>query len=209
MDTVSERMEGLMYMRTRAGSLDAYSGNTSTKNWASRQLRVRLMDDEIPTAKPGSKRWHESHVHRILRNEAYNGTWWYGKNRHVATEEGRRIHKQPKSMWIEVPFPQMVDADTWERAQALKKQRMSRAKRNTRVFYLLQHLAKCQECGMLLGGRATRQNTVRRNGKVYHYDLEVPRRYYQCYGMKKAPLPLPPTPLHQGGAAGRTDLERG
>ena len=145
----------------------------------------RLMDDEIPTAKPGSKRWHESHVHRILRNEAYNGTWWYGKNRHVATEEGRRIHKQPKSMWIEVPFPQMVDADTWERAQALKKRRMSRAKRNTRVFYLLQHLAKCQECGMLLGGRATRQNTVRRNGKVYHYDLDVPRRYYQCYGMRK------------------------
>ena len=38
---------------------------------------------------------------------------------------------------------------------------------------------------MLLGGRATKQNTVRRNGKTYRYDLDPPRRYYQCYGMQK------------------------
>ena len=61
----------------------------------------------------------------------------------------------------------------------------SRAKRNTKVFYMLQHLVRCAECGMLFGGRATRQNTVKRNGKVYHYDLDPPRRYYQCYGMQK------------------------
>ena len=35
----------------------------------------QLIDDQVPTGKPGSKRWHESHVHRILRNEAYMGTW--------------------------------------------------------------------------------------------------------------------------------------
>ena len=62
---------------------------------------------------------------------------------------------------------------------------MSRAKRNTRTFYLLQHLVRCAECGMLFGGRATKQNTVRRNGKVYRYDLDSPRRYYQCYGMQR------------------------
>ena len=145
----------------------------------------QLMDDEVPTGKPGSKRWHESHVHRILRNEAYKGTWWYGKTRQVGTDDGRTIYKQPKDTWIEVPFPPLVAEETWDKVQDIKKHRMSRAKRNTKMFYMLQHLVRCAECGMLMGGRATRQNTVRRNGKVYHYDLDPPRRYYQCYGMQK------------------------
>ena len=145
----------------------------------------QLIDDEVPTGKPGSKRWHESHVHRILRNEAYKGTWWYGRTRQVTTEDGRMIYEQPKDTWIEVPFPPLVAEETWDKVQDIKKHRVSRAKRNTKVFYMLQHLVRCAECGMLLGGRATRQNTVRRNGKVYHYDLDPPRRYYQCYGMQK------------------------
>ena len=144
-----------------------------------------LMDDGVPTAKPGGQRWHESHVHRILANEAYMGTWRYGKFRRISTEGGRKHHRQPEDTWIRVPFPPLVDLETWDRAQNLKKLRMSRAKRNTRVFYLLQHLVRCSGCGMLLGGRATKQNSVRRNGHVYHYDLEPPRRYYQCYGMRK------------------------
>ncbi len=145
----------------------------------------RLMDDGVPTAKPAGKRWHESHVHRILGNGAYKGTWWYGKSRQISTEDGRKRYQQPEDTWIQIPFPPLVDEQTWNRAQSLKKLRMSRAKRNTRVFYMLQHLVRCSGCGMLLGGRATKQNTVRRNGKLYHYDLEPPRRYYQCYGMQK------------------------
>ena len=145
----------------------------------------QLIDDEVPTGKPGSKRWHESHVHRILRNEAYKGTWWYGKTRQVATEVGRTIFEQSKDSWIQVPFPPLVTEETWDKVQSIKRLRKSRAKRNTKVFYMLQHLVRCAECGMLLGGRATRQNTVRRNGKTYRYDLDPPRRYYQCYGMQK------------------------
>ena len=145
----------------------------------------QLTDDDVPTGKQVSKRWHWSHVHRILRNEAYKGKWWYGRTRQVSTEDGRKIYEQPEDTWIEVPFPPLVDEETWDRVQNIKKRRMSRARRNTKVFYLLQHLVRCAECGMLLGGRATRQNTVRRNGKIYQYDLDPPRRYYQCYGMQK------------------------
>ena len=146
----------------------------------------QLTDGEVPTGKAGSKRWHESHVHRILRNEAYRGTWWYGRTRQVTTDNGRMIYDQPKDTWIDVPFPPLVAEATWEKVQDIKKLRKSRAKRNTKVFYMLQHLVRCAECGMLMGGRATKQNTVRRGGKVYHYDLDPPRRYYQCYGMQKS-----------------------
>ena len=145
----------------------------------------QLGDEGVPTGKPSGKRWHTSQLDRILKNAAYKGTWWYGRTRQVSTEEGRRIYQQPEETWIEVPFPPLVDEETWDRAQALKNQRLARSKRNTKVFYLLQHLVRCAECGMLFGGRATNQNTVRRNGKLYQYDLVIPRRYYQCYGMQK------------------------
>ena len=143
----------------------------------------QLMAEEVPTGKPTGKKWYESQVNRILGNHAYTGTWWYGKTRNVSTEDGRRIYDQPRDQWIEVPFPPLVDSAMWERAQEIKKQRMSRAKRNTKTFYMLQGLVTCAECGKLMTGRATRQNSVRRHGKVYHYVLDPPRRYYKCYGM--------------------------
>ena len=149
------------------------------------QIALQLADDGVPTAKRNGKQWHHSHIHRILRNEAYKGTWWYGKTRQVVTDEGRKIYEQPEDTWIEVSFPPLVDEETWARVQTIKKRRISQSIRNTKVFYLLQHLARCTECGMLFGGRAAKQNTVTRRGKVYHYDLDPPRRYYQCYGMQR------------------------
>ena len=54
----------------------------------------RLTDEGVPTPKPG-KRWHQSQVHRIIGNATYKGTWRYGRNRTVTTEEGTRIYEQP------------------------------------------------------------------------------------------------------------------
>lgn len=143
-----------------------------------------LMEDGIPTKHLGT-RWSGSVVSRMLSNPTYKGTWWYGKQRHMLTENGRRIHKQPEDSWIPIPVPQLVDETTWQRAQEAKFQRTSRAKRNTKVVYMLQHLVRCTECGTLLGGRASRHKTTRRDGKVYQYELEPPYRHYRCYGIKK------------------------
>ncbi len=78
-----------------------------------------------------------------------------------------------------------MDEQTWERAQALKEKRLSRSKRNTKVFYLLQHLVRCAECGLLFGAKANWRTSNSRNGKVYRYDRAAPLRYYACYGMQK------------------------
>ena len=47
----------------------------------------QLNADGVPLAKEG-KRWYDGTVHRILSNETYKGTWWYGKARYVSTEDG-------------------------------------------------------------------------------------------------------------------------
>ena len=128
--------------------------------------------------------WYDAIVTRILRTEAYKGTWFFGKRRHVATEQGMRRYHRPEDEWVEVPFPPVVDEEIWDLAQETKKRRLTRSGRNTKLFYLLQHLVRCAECGYLMGCRANRRQSTRRNGKSYSYKLKAPRRYYRCYGME-------------------------
>ena len=132
--------------------------------------------------------WLQSRVHHILRNATYTGTWVYGRYRHVSTEDGMKVYDQPKDTWIEIPVPQIIDDETWKRAQKLKKQRGTKAKRNTKVVYLLQHLLKCGECGRNFHARASWTTTSVRKGKAYTYDLSTPRRYYMCNGMQSMRL---------------------
>ena len=150
-------------------------------------IAVRLTDEGVPT-QSGKMLWLQSRVHHILGNATYTGTWVYGRYRHVSTEDGMKVYDQPKDTWIEIPVPQVVDDETWKRAQKLKKQRGTKAKRNTKVVYLLQHLLKCGECGRNFHARASWTTTSVRKGKAYTYDLTTPRRYYMCNGMQSMRL---------------------
>ena len=154
-------------------------------------IAVRLTDEGIPT-QTGKLLWLQSRVHHILGNAACTGTWVYGKFRHVSTEDGMKIHDQPRDTWIEIPIPQVIDDETWQQTQALKKQRSRRTRRttrNTKVLYLLQHLLKCGECGHNFHARATWSSINVRNGKKYTYNLPTPNRYYMCNGMQSMRLP--------------------
>ena len=144
-------------------------------------IAVRLTDEEIPT-QTGKLTWLQSRVHHILGNATYTGSWVYGQYRHVSTEDGMKVYDQPRDTWIEIPVPQVIDDKTWERAQKLKKERSIKAKRNTKVLYLLQHLLKCGECGRNFHTRASWTTTSVRKGKAYTYELTTPRRYYMCNG---------------------------
>ncbi len=153
----------------------------------STSIAVRLTDEGIPT-RTGKPFWRQSYIHYVLANATYTGTWVYGKYRHVATEDGTRSYDQPEDTWIGIPVTPLVDEETWERAQALKKQRGRKAKRNTKVLYLLQHLLRCGECGHNFHAKSTWSTTNVREGKKYRYELTTPRRYYKCNGMQSMRL---------------------
>ena len=150
-------------------------------------IAVRLTDEGIPTQR-GKQVWLQSRVHHVLGNATYTGSWVYGKYRHVSTEDGTKVYDQPRDTWIEIPIPQLIDDETWDRAQALKKQRSIKAKRNTSALYLLQHLLKCGECGRNFHARCSWKTTTVRDGKKYSYDLPTPLRYYMCNGMQSLRL---------------------
>ena len=142
----------------------------------------QLTSDCAPLRNPGS-RWHKAYVSDILRREVYKGAWHYGRARWVVTEGGEMVYPRPRDEWIEVPFPPLVDEETWDRAQALKIQRKQRSKRNTKAFYLLQHLVKCAECSRLFACRSHYRTYVKKNGERHRKDRVTPQRHYQCYGM--------------------------
>ena len=144
----------------------------------------QLSRDNAPMRRPGSQ-WHNAYVCALLGKEVYKGSWWYGKARWTATEGGDQVFKQPEDTWIEIPFPPLVDEQTWDRAQAIKKDRTSLSKRNTKIFYLLQRLLRCAECGLLFACRSKTRRTAKYKDKTYSYNYNTPQRHYHCYGMQR------------------------
>ena len=150
------------------------------------KLTRRLNSEGIPAAKGG--RWGYV-IHSILAHPAYLGTWYYGVERWEYLGK-KKVKKtiQPEDEWIRVKVPQIIDEITWHRAQQLKKERSKQSKRNTRVFYLLQHIMYCEPCGRMMGCRTDRRKRIRLNGKVYRVRTENPEhiyRVYLCHGQQR------------------------
>ena len=95
------------------------------------------------------------------------------------------MYRQPEDTWIGIPFPPLVDEQTWDKVQAIKKQRASLPKRNTKIFYLLQHLLRCAECGLLFACRSKTRAAAKYKNKTYSYNYKSPQRHYHCYGMQR------------------------
>ena len=65
-------------------------------------IRNRLTAEGALLGRAG-KRWWDGQIHRILTNETYKGTWWYGRARYVSTEDGIKVYEQDPENWIGVP----------------------------------------------------------------------------------------------------------
>ena len=139
-----------------------------------RVIGQRLMADGVPAANQ-AKRWWDGQVYRILSNETYKGTWWYGKARYISTEDGIQVHEKDKDTWIPVPFPEIVDEQTWDLAQSVP----IRAQHQD-----ILPVAASGPVHRVRDAHGLHGHTVKRNGKVYKYELETPRRYYKCYGVQ-------------------------
>ena len=123
------------------------------------------------------KRWHEAHVHRLLGRSVYAGSYLYGKTTARKMEDGSVV-KRSAGEAVEIAFPRIVSEADFEKVQKIKNERRRFSKRSEKSFYLLTKLVRCAECGQLMGG-------VHRTGG---------RRYYRCYGSKRAGLKCRPKP---------------
>ena len=115
------------------------------------QLSRLLNDSGIRTKKGGP--WHISAVQRVLQNPAYMGRLVY---RDIAADDA---------------FPAIIEASTWEQAQAIRSQKAKNHPRrmDSESPYILSGRLTCAKCGRPMNGR------VSRNGKYEN-------RYYACTG---------------------------
>jgi site-specific DNA recombinase len=130
-----------------------------------RQVMLRLNKLGVPPAR-GGKKWAHSTLHRLMRNELYIGIWHYGKTAQVKRDEAeynfntrkwpkKTYRARPRADWVRVDLPhlQIVDAETWTRAQnELDRHRLFNPRRS-KHSYLLSGLVRCGGCGASIVGQ--------------------------------------------------------
>ena len=142
-----------------------------------RQIAKQLTLEEIP-APNGGREWNWVAVDRILHEEAYTGTLYYGRYNCAMVEvPGRKqpVEKRtlrPREEWIPISIPPLIDLETFHQAEIRVKDNQRFSPRNLQEdAYLLRRLVRCGHCG--LSCRVS-TNTVNLNC----------RHYYVCPGTK-------------------------
>lgn len=108
--------------------------------------------------------WHRQVVRQILLNETYTGTFFQNKwntegmlaNKHLSKENRIPMKERPREEWIEVKVPQIIDSETFERAQSLLKESRRRWAKQAVHRYLLSGLLRCGKCGNTMTGQRSK-----------------------------------------------------
>jgi hypothetical protein len=127
-----------------------------------------------PTGKPV---WGTSTLQRLLRNEAYVGRVYYNRRetingapaRRGARRTKTRYRDRPRDEWILIPAPAIIDQDSFERAQQVRRENPKWNPRGAEPgHWLLRGLIECGHCQVGCNCHKMRG----RNG-TFH-------RYYYC-----------------------------
>jgi site-specific DNA recombinase len=134
--------------------------------------------------------WSAGVIRNILANEAYTGTWHYGKTKMISDgrEQTRKAKPKcgfgkqvarPKEEWIPVPVPAFISPIDYKRASEMMEKNREQSKRQVRQQYLMGRRLKCSKCGYSYVGKS-------RQGK---------HTYYYCKGREQKPVCLCDMPI--------------
>ena len=128
-----------------------------------RQIARRLTRESYATPR-GGPHWGETTVHRILHREDYLGVLYYNRScqTSVLSPDGgaarRKRSPRPRSEWIAISVPPLIDRDLFERSQAQHDPNRQFSPRNLHEeHWLLRRMLRCGRCGLkcscVAGGR--------------------------------------------------------
>ncbi len=126
-------------------------------------------------SKKWAMRWPTSSIGRILGNETYCGTTYWGKSKSVETQgkgKYRRLKndgriRRPKDEWHPISVPPIISRELFDKVQSVKAN-SKRLSHSSKHEYLLKGLIKCSVCHTL-----------------YYCTSTVGRYYYYCGSKKK------------------------
>ncbi|MEK4006561.1 recombinase family protein [Paenibacillus sp. FSL H3-0333] len=124
-------------------------------------------------AAPKGKRWYQSTISRILKNETYIGTFYFGKTKVITNLDGTKKQvPQPREEWTLITVPSYINQETYERIQKKIESLNTKTRGRPSEDYLLRGLSKCGRCG----GAVSSGTSSKTNGAIH--------KYYTC--VKKA-----------------------
>src|SRR3989475_7536690 len=143
-----------------------------------RQIAKQFTLDRTPTSR-NSGQWSWSAVDRILRQEAYIGTYYYNRKQCVPIEGvyGKKRQRfkctlRPKEEWIPISVPPIIDLAIFHAAAARARENEAFSPRNLQEGgYLLRKLVRCGRCGCSCSALTSKQAY---SGKVHS------SHYYSC-----------------------------
>lgn len=109
-----------------------------------------------------AKHWHRSYIDKILTSPALVGTFVP----HVEEHRGGKLHRIPQEP-VESYYPAVIDAETWERLQAISRKSPLRGRHATKaVRNVLSGLARCPKCDSTMT-RVTKGPNSGKSGKPF------------------------------------------
>ena len=141
-----------------------------------RQIAHELHDRGIPSP-TGKPIWGTSTLQRLLANEAYIGRVYYNRRETIngapahrgARRTKTRYRERPREQWITIPVPAIIDTDTFQRSQHVRRENPKWSPRGVEPgHWLLRGLIECGHCHVGCNCHKMRG----RNG-THH-------RYYYC-----------------------------
>lgn len=122
----------------------------------------------------GKDRWQPEVIHRMLLNTAYKGTLLFRKTQRNKID-GKVVQRPvDEHIIVENAFEAIVDADTWERAQARLtdvRQRQLRVKYDFSPSELAS-LVTCSKCSKKMVRQLSTQRYKKRDGTISRYEKE-------------------------------------
>lgn len=148
------------------------------------EIARALEAEGVPTRTIARYGWSTEYLQRLLGDQVYIGHGWYGKTRQTRTEKGRRVVNLPPEERIAIPFPPLLDDETFRLAQARKARTKAVGNhRQVHLDFLLRGMLYCEACAYRFIPRQYYSSArVRKSGKVYRWRYPEPLRYYECFG---------------------------
>ncbi len=94
------------------------------------------------------KKFHDSTIHKILKNEHYTGTYYSYKTYNKKTgADSRVITKRDSSEWIKMSCPRIVPQSIFDAVQNKLARNRNEKLRDNKYNVLFQGLLYCESCG--------------------------------------------------------------
>ena len=140
------------------------------------QQKANEMKIPLPRRKMSDKlrlnHWHKRTIGRMLTNETYTGTAYFGKYKRPFNNLTSLIDEsllRDKKGWVMIKVPAIISRDMFDRCtqQLIKNREFS--KRNQKRIYLFSKIVYCGGCGFkLFGGYQPSRKDDVEGSKYYH-----------------------------------------